>query len=100
MKIEKIAVFCGSSAGYSPAYVKAAKMLADELLAQKITLVYGGASVGLMGILADHMLQHDGQVVGVITRSLIEVEIAHEGLADLRVVNSMHERKATITKEA
>lgn len=89
-----ICVYCGSSPGASPAYRDAAHALAAELLARKLSLVYGGASKGTMGLLADAMLEGGGRVTGVIPRALEEKEIAHAGIAELHVVESMHERKA------
>ncbi|MEY4513371.1 MAG: hypothetical protein RLZZ450_5493 [Pseudomonadota bacterium] len=90
----RICVFCGSSAGRLPAY-RAAAIAFGELLAREgIGLVYGGAHAGLMGLLADSVLAHGGEVVGVIPESLVAREIAHKGLTQLHVVSSMHERKA------
>ena len=87
-------MFCGSSPGARPAYASAARALGAELAARKIRLVYGGAAVGLMGALADAVLAAGGEVVGVIPDALVGMEVAHAGLADLRVVGSMHERKS------
>lgn len=92
--IRRVCVFCGSSRGTDTKYAQAAESLADELARRRIDLVYGGGNIGLMGILADRMLQHDRHVVGVIPEALRRLEVAHEGLPDLRVVASMHERKA------
>jgi len=92
--VTRICVFCGSSVGNRPAYREAAGALAQALVRRGLGLVYGGARVGLMGVLADTMLQHCGEVIGVIPQALLDREIAHAGLADLRVVGSMHERKA------
>jgi uncharacterized protein (TIGR00730 family) len=89
--MQRICVFCGSSAGARPAYAQATAELARLLVADGIGLVYGGANVGLMAVLADTVL---GEAVGVIPQALVDKEIAHPGLADLRVVGSMHERKA------
>jgi len=90
----RICVFCGSSFGSNPAYSRAAEHLGELFAARNIELVYGGAAVGLMGLLADAVLQGGGRVTGVIPQALVEKEIAHTGLTDLRVVSSMHERKA------
>jgi uncharacterized protein (TIGR00730 family) len=90
----RLTVFCGSSLGRSPAYAQAARELGREMLARGVGLVYGGASVGLMGVLADTLLAGGGEVVGVIPRHLMAREIAHAGVTDMRVVESMHERKA------
>jgi uncharacterized protein (TIGR00730 family) len=87
-------VFCGSSPGARPAYVSAAVELAQSLAARGIAIVYGGGNVGLMGILADAARAAGGQVIGVIPRILLAKELAHTGLTELRVVESMHERKA------
>ncbi len=93
-KIERICVFCGSSPGSRPEYARAAVELGQVLLRRDIGLVYGGASVGLMGKLAETVLAGDGDVIGVIPTGLVEMEVAYESLSDLRVVDSMHERKA------
>jgi hypothetical protein len=87
-------VFAGSSAGRRPEYATAAIDLGRALAARRLDLVYGGARVGLMGILADAVLAAGGQVIGVIPAALAMKEVAHDGLTDLRVVSSMHERKA------
>lgn len=87
-------VFAGSSTGHDANFRKAADCLGAVLAQRGIGLVYGGASVGLMGIVADAAQSHGGEVIGVIPRSLVEKEVAHGGLADLRIVESMHERKA------
>jgi len=92
--IKRVCVFCGSSIGARPVYAEAAASLARLLVERKIGIVYGGSSAGLMGILADAALQAGGEVTGVIPRSLVAMEIAHRGLSDLRIVESMHERKA------
>lgn len=92
--IERVCVYCGSSPGGSPIYRTAARELADVLCAEGYALVYGGASKGLMGVLADRMLENGGKVIGVIPRQLQDQEIAHEGLTELHVVESMHERKS------
>jgi uncharacterized protein (TIGR00730 family) len=89
-------VFCGSSPGTRTDYRTATVTLAAELVSRGINLVYGGACVGLMGLLADEVLSRGGEVIGVIPRSMIDREVAHRGLTDLRIVDSMHERKATM----
>jgi uncharacterized protein (TIGR00730 family) len=94
MPLHRVCVFSGSSLGARPEYADAASAVGRLLAASGITLVYGGASVGLMGVLADATLQAGGRVIGVIPRALVEQEIAHTGLTELRVVESMHERKA------
>jgi len=92
--VKRVCVFCGSSAGRLPAYSEAARSLARVLAERNIGLVYGGSRIGLMGILADEALAAGGEVIGVIPRALVAREIAHSGLTDLRMVDSMHERKA------
>ena len=95
-EMQRICVFCGSSTGTRPAYVQAARLLAAELVKRKLGLVYGGGQVGLMGTLADATLAQGGQVIGVIPGPLASKELAHPGLTEMRVVGSMHERKATM----
>lgn len=87
-------VFSGSSSGNRNEYAKAAERLAELLVARGIGVVYGGASVGLMGTVADTALRMGGEVIGVIPQSLVDKEVAHTGLTDLRITSSMHERKA------
>jgi len=98
--IRRVCVFCGSCHGNKPSYTHAAEMLADELAKHAIDLVYGGGNVGLMGVVADRMLAHDRHVLGVIPEALQRLEVAHEGLSELRVVHSMHERKACMADHA
>jgi uncharacterized protein (TIGR00730 family) len=98
--LESICVFCGSSFGATDDYVEAARAFGAEAARRRVRVVYGGASVGLMGALADAALAAGGSVVGVIPRALMEREIAHRGLTELRVVESMHERKATMAQLA
>src|SRR6187549_2842121 len=90
----RVCVFAGSSSGSRPEYRTAAEDLGRELAARGIELVYGGAQVGLMGGVADAVLAGGGRVTGVIPNALVEKEVAHRGLTDLRIVTSMHERKA------
>jgi uncharacterized protein (TIGR00730 family) len=96
--MRRLCVFCGSSEGNDPAYLQAARALGETLARSGIGLVYGGASVGLMGVLADAALVAGGEVTGVMPRALVEKEIAHSRLTDLRVVGSMHERKALMAE--
>ncbi|MEE3626140.1 TIGR00730 family Rossman fold protein [Nitrospirillum sp. BR 11752] len=96
--MKRLCVFCGSSPGFDPQYLEAARGLGRALAAAGIGLVYGGASVGLMGAVADAVMAVGGQVIGVIPESLKKKEIAHAGLTDLRVVASMHERKALMAE--
>ncbi len=96
--LRSIWVLAGSSPGARPEYAEAARDLAGMLVERRLRLVYGGASVGLMGILADEVLQRGGEVVGVIPEGLVALEVAHRALPDLRVVGSMHERKALMER--
>ncbi len=94
----RIAVFCGSSLGDRPIYTEGAKALGKYLAEQKIDLVYGGGKVGLMGVVADAVLDAGGDVYGVIPVSLSTKELAHPGLTELQVVADMHERKAAMAE--
>lgn len=94
--MKSICVFCGSSAGQSPVYEESAASLGREIARRKLRVVYGGASVGLMGQLADAALGAGGDVLGVIPQALAELEIAHSGLTEMRIVDSMHTRKMTM----
>jgi len=96
--MKRICVFCGSSPGADPAYTKAAEKLGRVLSEKKITLVYGGAKVGLMGHIAKSVLDAGGSVTGVIPKMLYEKEVAFTDISDLRVVGSMHERKALMAE--
>jgi len=98
--MQRICVFCGSSPGTRPEYSAAAQALGQALVDQGIELVYGGASVGLMGIVARTVLEGGGRVTGVIPRLLAEKEVALTSLDDLRIVDSMHERKALMAELA
>lgn len=91
--MKRITVFCGSSSGTNEKYEKQATLLGQTLAKQKIELVYGGAKVGLMGAVADGVLNGGGRVIGVMPSFLKSVEIAHQGLSELIWVESMHERK-------
>jgi uncharacterized protein (TIGR00730 family) len=98
--MQRVCVFCGASPGARPAYRDAAEELARLLVAERIGVVYGGGGVGLMGALADAVLAEGGEVTGIIPRALVEREIAHRDVADMRVVGSMHERKALMAELA
>ncbi|MDC6266388.1 TIGR00730 family Rossman fold protein [Lysinibacillus fusiformis] len=98
--MNSIAVFCGSSIGASDAYREGAVQLGKELAKRQITLIYGGASVGIMATVADTVLQEGGKVIGVIPTLLEEREIAHQQLTELIVVNTMHERKSKMMELA
>jgi len=93
MKINSLAVFCGSKNGNNPVYVNHAKELGNLLAKKNITLIYGGGSTGIMGAVADAMLENGGKVIGVITKKLVDWEHQHEGLTDLSIVDDMHIRK-------
>lgn len=92
--MHRICVFAGSNTGRRPEYQQAARSLAQAIVARGIGLVYGGASVGLMGVIADTVLAGGGEVLGVIPRGLFRQEVPHNGLTQLHEVASMHERKA------
>ena len=96
--LKRICVFCGSNTGARPAYALAARELASLMARRRTGLVYGGGNVGLMGILADAMIEAGGEVIGVIPASLVAREVAHSGLTQLRVVQTMHERKALMNE--
>jgi uncharacterized protein (TIGR00730 family) len=98
--VRKICVFCGSSPGARPEYTQATEELSALLVAENIGVVYGGGGVGLMGKLADAVLAHGGEITGVIPSALMEKEIGHREVEDMRVVHSMHERKALMAELA
>ena len=92
--MKRVCVFCGSSPGANPEFAQLATRLGGELVRRSLALVYGGGNVGLMGVLANAVLAQGGHVIGVIPKALADLEVAHTGLPDLRIVASMHERKA------
>ena len=96
--MRRICVYCGSNPGRSPAYREAAAALGRSLAARGLDLVYGGASIGVMGAIADAMLARDREVTGIIPAALAHKEVAHEGLSRQHVVGSMHERKAMMAE--
>jgi len=96
--IKRICVFCGSNHGARSAYTDAAQQLGKVLVSQGVGLVYGGGSIGLMTVVADAVLEEEGEVIGVIPHVLSSKEFAHYGLTELRLVSSMHERKATMAE--
>jgi uncharacterized protein (TIGR00730 family) len=98
--LASVCVFCGSSPGVDHAFAAAAEEVGRLLATQGRRLVYGGGRIGLMGTVADSALAHGGEVIGVIPRALAEKEVAHSGLSELRVVASMHERKAAMAELA
>jgi uncharacterized protein (TIGR00730 family) len=98
--MHSIAVYCGSSPGSNPAFRLAAEALGRELAEAGCTVVYGGSRAGLMGALADAALQAGGRVVGVMPQALVAREVAHRGLSELQVVETMHQRKARMNELA
>lgn len=98
--MQRICIYCGSSPGKLPIYREAAEQLALELVSRNIGLVYGGASIGIMGVVADAVLAHGGKVIGVIPKVLVDKEVSHQHLTELKVVSSMHERKALMAELA
>jgi uncharacterized protein (TIGR00730 family) len=94
--MRSVCVFCGSSPGFDSIYLETADLLGRTIARRGLTLVYGGAHVGLMGRVADAALAEGGHVIGVIPQSMVDREVAHTGLPDLRIVSTMHERKATM----
>lgn len=95
-----VALYCGSRAGHNPIYAQQSIALAEQLAQHQFGVVYGGASIGLMGQVADTVIQHGGEVVGVIPDFLLQHEIAHDTLTELYVVDTMHERKAIMAERA
>jgi uncharacterized protein (TIGR00730 family) len=93
MKINSLAVFCGSKNGNNPVYINHAKELGKLLAKKNITLIYGGGSTGIMGAVADAMLEGGGKVIGIITKKLVDWEHQHKGITDLSIVDDMHIRK-------
>jgi uncharacterized protein (TIGR00730 family) len=98
--VKSIAVFCGSSSGADPRFAAAAHAFGELMAAEGLALVYGGGHVGLMGVVADAVLARGGKAIGVIPRALWDREVGHRGLTELRIVDSMHERKATMASLA
>ncbi len=97
-RMESICVFAGSSSGTRPAYASAAEKLGRAIAERGWRVVYGGGRVGLMGVLADAALAAGGEVIGVIPEALLRKEVGHQGLTDLRVVQTMHQRKALMSE--
>jgi uncharacterized protein (TIGR00730 family) len=91
--VKSLCVYCGSSTGNDPEYANEARAFGTEMARRGMTLVYGGGNVGLMGVLADAVLAGGGKVIGVIPRQLVDREVAHKGLTELQVVDTMHQRK-------
>ena len=96
--MKRICVFCGSSKGSKPVYAQAAQLLGSTIAQRGLELVYGGGCVGLMGIVADAALKAGANVIGVIPEALVIKEVVHENLPDLRIVKSMHDRKALMAE--
>jgi uncharacterized protein (TIGR00730 family) len=92
-EVTSLCVYCGSSSGKHPEYAEQARAFGTEMARRGITLIYGGGNVGLMGIVADAVLAAGGKVIGVIPRQLVDREVAHAGLTELQVVDTMHQRK-------
>ncbi|MEE8526369.1 MAG: TIGR00730 family Rossman fold protein [Thermoanaerobaculia bacterium] len=99
-QLGSLCVFCGSNFGRDPVYRRAAKAFAELLAERRLTLVYGGGNVGLMGVIADTVMAGGGKVIGVIPQSLVNREVAHHGITDLQVVTGMHERKQRMYEQA
>ncbi len=98
--INSICIYCGSSPGRIEAYSQAAQALAAALVSRNIRLIYGGAGIGIMGMVADHVLKLGGQAIGVIPKALAHKEVAHPNLTELHVTQSMHERKMLMAELA
>ena len=98
--VKRLAVYCGSAPGAQPVFADATKATARAMVGRDVELVYGGGRLGLMGLIADTVLELGGQVYGVIPAALIELEVAHEGVTELHRVETMHERKAKMTELA
>ena len=96
--LKRVCVFAGSSPGNDPRFLDAARELGAALAQRGVELVYGGANVGLMGAMANAVLEGGGHVIGVIPRHLLDFEVAHTGIPDLRIVESMHDRKALMAE--
>ena len=98
--MKRLAVYCGSSMGADPAFADTARRLGEAMAARGIGLVYGGGRLGLMGVVADAVREAGGEAYGVIPQALLDIEVAHTGLTELHVVQTMHERKAKMTELA
>jgi uncharacterized protein (TIGR00730 family) len=95
--LKRLAVYCGSAAGNQPVFSDAARATAEAMVSRGVELVYGGGLLGLMGLIADGVLELGGQVYGVIPTALVDLEVAHTGVTELHTVANMHERKAKMT---
>ena len=95
--VKRLAVYCGSASGSRPVFADATRATAAAMLGRSVDLVYGGGRLGLMGLIADSILAGGGRVYGVIPKALVQLEVAHGGITELRTVETMHERKAEMT---
>ena len=95
--IKRLAVYCGSAGGSRPVFADATYGMAATMVSRGVDLVYGGGRLGLMGLIADTVLEHGGRVYGVIPKALVQLEVAHNGVTELHTVETMHERKAKMT---
>ena len=95
--LKRLAVYCGSSAGSDPLFTEAARATAKAMVSRGVELVYGGGRLGLMGVIADSVLELGGRVYGVIPEALVNLEVAHGGVTELHTVETLHERKAKMT---
>lgn len=100
MELENICVYCGSNTGNDPVYTEQAQALGRALVTRGLGLVYGGSKVGIMGVVADAVLQAGGRAIGIIPEALMQKELAHHHLTELHVVHSMHERKTMMAERA
>jgi uncharacterized protein (TIGR00730 family) len=98
--MKRLCVYCGSNTGNLPVFAEAARALGDAIAERGIELVYGGAQVGLMGVVADAVLARGGKVIGVMPRFMVDKELAHKKLTELHMVETMHERKQAMAKLA
>jgi uncharacterized protein (TIGR00730 family) len=98
--VKRLAVYCGSASGSQPVFAEATRATAQAMVARGVDLVYGGGRLGCMGIIADSVLAAGGRVYGVIPKALVQLEVAHSGVTELRTVETMHERKAEMTELA
>ena len=95
--LRRLAVYCGSASGSQPVFADCARTTAAAMVEAQVDLVYGGGRLGLMGLIADSVLELGGRVYGVIPQALVDIEVAHPGLTELHTVANMHERKAKMT---
>ena len=98
--LDQLAVYCGSAPGSDPAFAEATRATAAAMVRERIQLVYGGGRLGLMGLIADSVLELGGEVYGVIPQALVDIEVAHPSITELYIVETMHERKAKMTELA